>query len=341
MARLLVSAMEHAGYDVEIASGLRSYTATPDDPADVAIREAATAEIERLSALWTRRGAPDLWFAYHPYYKTPDLIGPVLCRRFGIAYATAEASWSRRRDIGQWARAQAEVLEAVRGAAVNFCFTRRDAEGLRQAAPDAVFAPLAPFLDPGLYVLRDARPQPERLVAVAMMRPGDKMASYAMLAEALARIGDEAWSLSIIGDGRLRHEVEALFSRFREGRVLFHGEQTEEGVAALLSESAIHVWPGCGEAYGLAYLEAQAAGLPVVAQATAGVPEVVRDGVTGLLTPQGDIDAYAEAIRRLLHDEALRQTLGANARRFVLAERSIGQAAQTLDRHLRKAMVRR
>lgn len=340
MARLLMAAMGLAGYAVEIASELRSYTATPDDPADAAIREAAAGEIERLSALWSGEGPPDLWFAYHPYYKTPDLIGPALCHRFGIAYATAEASWSRRRNAGQWARAQAQVLEAVRGAAVNFCFTRRDAEGLRQAAPDAVYAPLSPFLDARPYAACEPRPRPGHLVTVAMMRPGDKMASYVMLAEALTRIGDEAWTLSIIGDGRSRQEVEALFARFGEDRIRLHGELTQEGVAALLSESAIHVWPGCGEAYGLAYLEAQAAGLPVVAQATAGVPEVVQDGVTGLLTADGDIDAYAGAVRRLLRDEALRRSLGVHARRFVLEERSIERAAQTIDAYLRKVVAR-
>ncbi len=63
------------------------------------------------------------------------------------------------------------------------------------------------------------------------------------------------------------------------------------------------MWPGSGEAYGIAYLEAQAAGLPVIAQWTAGVPEVVEDGVTGLLTLEGDVAAYAEAIRRMIENE--------------------------------------
>ncbi|MCY1251314.1 D-inositol-3-phosphate glycosyltransferase [compost metagenome] len=90
------------------------------------------------------------------------------------------------------------------------------------------------------------------------------------------------------------------------------------------------MWPGCGEAYGLAYLEAQAAGLPVVAQRTAGVPEVVRDGETGLLTRDGDIGAYAAAMRDLIEDPAGRKRLGAAARRFVHEERSFPAAARRL-----------
>ena len=58
-------------------------------------------------------------------------------------------------------------------------------------------------------------------------------------------------------------------------------------------EGGTYVWPGTGEAYGIAYMEAQAAGLPVVAQKTAGVPEVVKDGVTGTLTAAGDASAFA------------------------------------------------
>ena len=54
------------------------------------------------------------------------------------------------------------------------------------------------------------------------------------------------------------------------------GRAAPDEMPSSICRGAIYAWPGCGEAYGLAYLEAQAAGLPVVAQETAGVPEVVR-----------------------------------------------------------------
>ena len=62
----------------------------------------------------------------------------------------------------------------------------------------------------------------------------------------------------------------------------------------------LYLWPAINEAYGMAFLEAQAAGLPVVAGRTGGVPAVVADGVTGLLTPIGDAAAFAGAVARLL-----------------------------------------
>ncbi|NKF15434.1 glycosyltransferase, partial [Rhizobium phaseoli] len=73
-------------------------------------------------------------------------------------------------------------------------------------------------------------------------------------------------------------------------------------IAGLLGCGGILFWPGCGVDYGLAYLEAQAAGLPVVAKQTAGVPAVVEPEETGLLTPGGDLAAYAGAVAALLDD---------------------------------------
>ena len=118
--------------------------------------------------------------------------------------------------------------------------------------------------------------------------------------------------------GRAGSEVESLFTVLPRKQIDWLGELPPEEVPAILSQGDLYVWPGFGEAYGLAYLEAQASGLPVVAQAVAGVPEVVRNGETGLLTQPGDMPAYADAVRHLLVDGHLRETMGAQARRFVL-----------------------
>ena len=99
---------------------------------------------------------------------------------------------------------------------------------------------------------------------------------------------------------------------------------------SIYGSGAIYAWPGYGEAYGLAYLEAQAAGLPVVAQDIDGVPGVVRDGETGMLTPAGDTGAFADAIATLLGDASLRRSMSQAARRFVFEERSFDVASARL-----------
>lgn len=330
MARQLMMALGQAGHAVELVSELRTFAPEPSDAAIKVISLAAEAERHRISALWKEQGVPDVWFCYHPYYKAPDLIGPPLARAFGLDYVTAEASYSERRNESGWAERQGHVLEAVKTASVNICMTRRDREGLAKAAPDARLASLAPFIDPAPFLDRQPAPEPGRLVTVAMMRSGDKMQSYDMLAKALWLIPDLPWTLSIIGNGPRSDDVHGLFSGFGD-RIRWQGEKAPAEIAALLSQSALYVWPGCGEAYGLAYLEAQAAGVPVVAQAIAGVPEVVMQERTGLLTPPGDIAAYAAAIERLLTNEDERLAFAASARRFVADDRSLGRAAARLS----------
>jgi glycosyltransferase involved in cell wall biosynthesis len=335
MARLLMKALARGGFEVELASRLRAFQAEPR-PLDNMKREADT-EIDRLSRQWAQDGKPDLWFTYHLYYKAPDLLGPGLARQWQIPYVTAEASYATKRDHQGWAEAQALIREAVGLARVNLCFTNRDRPGLENVAPLARFASLSPFIDTTPYesiAVSSSRP---RLVTVAMMRKGDKFASFAMLAKALRLIDDLAWHLTVIGDGPLRAETVALFDGLPAGRIDWRGELPAEAVPSALRDGGIYVWPGCGEAYGMAYLEAEAAGMPIVAQATAGVPAVVRDGKTGLLTPAGDVQAYAAAIRELLLDDAKRKAYGRAARDFVFEERSLRLAAVKLGLILRGA----
>ncbi|MBO0134368.1 glycosyltransferase family 4 protein [Agrobacterium burrii] len=342
MARLLMQAMTMGGHAVFVASELRSFLKQADDPARTSLVDAADREIEAIAQRWRREGPPDLWFCYHPYYKTPDLLGPELARRFDIPYVTAEASYSPKRNGMGWQAIQDELLAALNAAAVNICFTARDREGLLRASPTLHWKMLPPFIDVGTFLETAPHPTPARLITVAMMRSGDKLTSYRALSEALALLPQDLdWTLDIIGDGPERPAVQAMFSAFPNNRLVWHGEKTATEITALLSKASLYVWPGHGEAYGLAYLEAQAAGLPVVAEKVAGVPEVVKSGTTGLLTPENDTAAYADAIKSLLGNDRQREKLAKAARQFVVNERSLENAATELNNILLQAKARR
>ncbi|TIU52177.1 MAG: glycosyltransferase family 4 protein [Mesorhizobium sp.] len=339
MARMLVKALEHGGHSVQLASELRFYLRQPESKSFDALKIEAREEATRLTKLWHRDGKPDLWFSYHPYYKAPDLIGPELASAFAVPYVTAEASYSRRRNAGLWADSQALVVRAIEQAALNICFTQRDRQGLADAIPDASLGILSPFIDTSAFREKPARGCPTRLVTVAMMRPGDKVESYRMLAQALGSIGHLPWTMSVVGEGPARDEVKAQFAGLPAERIEWLGAIEPAAVPDVLYRGGIYVWPGFGEAYGVAYLEAQAAGLPVVAQNIAGVPEVVRDCQTGFLTPPGDVAAFASAIERLLARNDERTLMAAEARRFILEERSLGTAAARLAELLEKIPV--
>ena len=343
MARALISALRSKGHDVALVSDLRLFLGGPDPVRQAALASVAVTEVDRISRAWETGSRPAIWFTYHNHYKAPDLLGPPLCRRFGIPYVLAEASHAPRR-AEMWTSWNRAAEEAIRMADAHVCFTARDRLGIASLVrPTAILLVLPPFIDvtavPAVPLRRDDRPI--RLITVAMMRPGDKLASYQLLALSLALVAGRDWHLDIVGDGPARVEVMASFTAVPADRVTWHGALPGLAVMDRFMKADIFVWPGFGEAFGLAYLEAQAAGLPVVALDTAGVPSVVIPDQTGVLVADATPTAYAAAIEGLVDDADRRLRLGRAAAQFVRTERTLEIAASALDRTLRAALEKR
>ncbi|BCB18276.1 glycosyltransferase family 4 protein [Bosea sp. ANAM02] len=344
MARQLMAALESLGHAVEPVAAPKTYFREPD-PARFA---SVAAEADRLrdallAGYRDDKPRPDLWFTYHNYYRSPDFLGPGIAAALGIAYVTAESSDSPRRAAGEWAAHSAVARQALADGDVHFHFTERDRQGLepwRNAG--TALLPLPPFVAPGSEPALTAAPAgTPRLITVAMMRQGAKLQSYLALARILDRCRTEDWTLSIIGDGPCHAEIAATFASLPEGRVNWCGRLDRDAILSELPRHDIFLWPGIGEAYGLVYLEAQAAGLPVVAFDSGGVAETVRAGETALLVPEHDEVALAAALTGLLRDRKRRESMGAAARRFILAERSPARAAERLAEGLALALRNR
>lgn len=148
------------------------------------------------------------------------------------------------------------------------------------------------------------------VVAVAQLIPRK---GIGLLLEAWPRIraGCPGARLLIFGSGplgeSLRHDAAPADDIRFAG---FHPQLRE-----FLGRADLLVHPALQEGLGVGLLEAQAAGVPVVAFAAGGVPEVIKDGVTGLLLPPGDAGALADATIALLNDSPRRQQFGQEARR--------------------------
>lgn len=339
MARLLMAALRAAGHACELVSRLRTYSQQPDPTLLATFQARAAAEIEVLLAGW-RDGAvrPELWLTYHPYYKAPDLIGTAVARALDIPYVTAEASHAGKRDRDGWADWQQPVADALRRGAGHVCLTPVDREGLaRLLGTDARLVDLPPFVDAAPFEAIGPRVPGDRLelVTVAMMRPGKKVRSYRFLAEALSLLTEVDWRLTIVGDGEGRDAVAAAFAAFPEGKLRWRGEIERHDMPAALAAADVFVWPGFEEDYGMVYLEAQAAGLPVAALASQGVRQAIRHGSTGLLVEGESLAAFAAALRSLATDRRLRAAMGCAARIFARRERSLTNAAAMLDDALR------
>lgn len=128
---------------------------------------------------------------------------------------------------------------------------------------------------------------------------------------AMARVAEHSSDsvLVLVGDGEERGALEGVVSELGLGeRVRFLG--VREDVPDLLGASDVFLLTSVSEGVSLTLLEAMSAGLPVVTTAVGGNPEVVEDGVTGLLAGRGDDEGLAGALVRLLGDGALRERMG-------------------------------
>jgi glycosyltransferase involved in cell wall biosynthesis len=140
----------------------------------------------------------------------------------------------------------------------------------------------------------------------------------------------------IAGEGDLRAELEAL-ARDTGAPVTFCGALPREAMAAAIAAADVAVVPSvvdrAGNVDGLpnALLEALAAGRPIVASRVAGIPDVIEHDRNGLLVPEKDPAALAEALRRLVRENATRERLASAARQTALTRLSWGAAAQAFE----------
>lgn len=144
-----------------------------------------------------------------------------------------------------------------------------------------------------------------------------------VLFEGLRTVKDMEWSLLIVGDGGDRSYLERLTVAYGfNERIRFVGWQPRDNLLMYYKDANLYVHPSFDEGMSNAILEAMACGLPVLATGVAGNMEVIVDGETGMLIPQGDHEMLSEALRQILPDANLRQEMGQAGRQRVVAHYS-------------------
>ncbi|HEX7786538.1 MAG TPA: glycosyltransferase family 4 protein [Methylomirabilota bacterium] len=177
------------------------------------------------------------------------------------------------------------------------------------------------------------------VLCVARMYPRKRVPDL-LRAVALLRARIPDVQVRIVGRGPEWAAVSRLHAEMGLGEaVALLGDLSRERLAEEYANASLFCLPSVQEGFGIVFLEAMAAELPVVACRIAAVPEVVRDGVTGLLVPPRDPGALAEALERLIDDRALARRLGQEGRRRALgfsprhvAERFLSAVHSTQDR---------
>ena len=156
---------------------------------------------------------------------------------------------------------------------------------------------------------------------------------------AFARVARERdVTLVIAGEGERRGSIEAeARAAGLASKVRFVGAVPHAEVARLLAASSVLLAPSVVAANRdrdsglLVVKEAAASGVPAIGSLHGGIPEIIDDGVTGYLVPERDVEAMASRLRALLDDDALRQRLGAAARRKMEQEYDIGRRVEVLE----------
>jgi glycosyltransferase involved in cell wall biosynthesis len=179
-----------------------------------------------------------------------------------------------------------------------------------------------------------------RLLCVATVTPRK---GHLLLIEALASLADLDWELLCIGSLE-RDPAEAIALRAAiaqhglAARVTLAGEWAPERLAEAYQASDAFVLPSFLEGYGMAFAEALAHGLPIVATRGGAIPDTVPESA-GLLVPVGDTAALSTALRRLLMEDGLRRMLAAGAARAGAAlpdwDETVRRWGEAFDRLIR------
>ena len=176
------------------------------------------------------------------------------------------------------------------------------------------------------------------VVCVAKFRP-EKGHAVLLAAFDLVRRQVPQARLRLVGDGELEAELKAdVASRGLNGSVEFVGAVPQ--IWPVLASAHVFALPSLSEAFGIAAVEAMAAGVPVVASEVGGLPEIVTPGVTGELFPPGDHEALASHLIRLLRSPDLRERMGAAGREAAQAhsmERTVARYVALYDEMLSTA----
>ncbi|UUY03528.1 glycosyltransferase family 4 protein [Svornostia abyssi] len=173
---------------------------------------------------------------------------------------------------------------------------------------------------------------PLRVLCVGRLVP-DK--GQELLLRALALLQDRGIEAELVlaGDGPSRERLEAACKTLRlNSSVRFLGSVGQDRMLDVYGDADVFCLPSFAEGIPVVLMEAMATGLPVVTSRIMGIPELVEDGVSGLLVPPGRVEAIADALEELHRDPARRHAMGEAGRARVEGEFRVDRSALELRR---------
>ncbi len=247
----------------------------------------------------------------HVHYAVPNAVSAVLAREILAPQSIKVVTTLHGTDITLIGN-DPNYLETTRFGIMESDQVTAVSDSLRQETKKQLDIPnnihvVPNFVEPARYeaaashpgARRWANPEEKILVHISNFRPVKRVLDVVDVFERVRR--EMPARLLLVGDGPERSKVEQRCRRCDIcDDITFVGNLAK--VEEILTGSDLFVLPSETESFGLSALEAMACGVPVVATGVGGVPEVVRDGVDGLLFPVGDVDAMAAGALEILGD---------------------------------------
>ena len=312
-------------------------------------------DLRATAKLWThfRRTRPDVVLVPH-FQRAPLVLGPWFAKLSGVPANVIAVHGMGMRAIGGRVlpRYVVETLWITDGLALLAPSQRRylhEQEGVgrfpwRRArehyVPNGIRI-LAPATRTERVAARRELGLGDDDVAAIMVARLDRLKGQDLLLRALAHLAPHEPRLKvvIVGDGPERDDLVGLAVQLGiADRVVFTGLRRD--VPRLLAAADLGVLPSAHEGVPMSVIEQMAAGLPVVASAVGGLPDIVHDGEEGYLVPAGDLDVLTRRLGELVGDEELRRGFGKAARLRAERDYSITTTARCCERMISELLAR-
>jgi len=346
----------------------RTYAVLPPDPGALALAHLSAAVLHPLRYLGTLglalrlrprglRGA-----VWQGFYFAEAIVIWRECRRRGISHIHAHfanvatdvallASYFGGGRTGDWSWSftlhgpvelydvtRSRLPEKLRRAQFVICisdFARSQAMAFLEHEQWGKLRVVHCGVDPDVFrpVEHSNEAMPARDLHVLSVGRLIDLKGHALLLEAVAVARAEGVQarLTIVGDGSTRPALEARAARLGlVDEVTFAGAVGQDDIAGFYADADIFCLASFAEGVPVVLMEAMAMEIAVIATGIAGIPELVEDGVSGLVVPPGRADRLAAALRTLADDPALRRAMGKAGRAKVLAEFDVAKSAAQL-----------
>ncbi len=312
-------------------------------------------DLRATARLWRhfRRTRPDVVLVPH-FQRAPLVLGPWFARLAGVPANVIAVHNMDAHHVGDRVlpRYVVETLRITDGLALlvpSQSRYLREHEGVGRfpwrrvpeyVVPNGIRIPELPAADERGAVRRELGLADDDVVAILVARL-TVIKGQDRLLRALSRLADEHPRLKalIVGEGPEREALEGLARELGvTDRVIFTGLRRD--VPRLLAAADLGVLPSAHEGVPMSVIEQMAAGLPVLATAVGGLPDMIGDGDEGFLVPAGDLDALTARLGALAGDDELRRSAGKRARLRAEREFSIERTARAFEAMVEAVLAR-